>query len=153
MTYLSNKVQNIKAIMVANLPERWKKVNEGLRTSVDFDIGTSQLVWCFSQCLFKDLGHQHYLTARWSYVGVSGYPGSLHGPFNYDTNIVSNQGTILCQYREEALMQKNFQTPCWAQASFLPDLRQAVIPKGLSVRLCWRQESSLCSGKEWLSEE
>lgn len=64
------------------LPKRWEKVYEGIWASMDFDVGTGQLVRGFSQGLFKDLRYKHHLTARWSHVGVSGYFGSLHGPLN-----------------------------------------------------------------------
>lgn len=60
---------------------------------------------------------------------------------------------LLYRFLRNCNIKPHSRIPCWAQASFLPERRQAVIPKGLSVRLCWRQESSLCRGKERLSVE
>lgn len=51
---------------------------------MDLDVGTGQLVGCFSQSLSDDLGHEHHLAAGWGHVGVAGYLGSLQGSFHWN---------------------------------------------------------------------
>lgn len=55
--------------------------------------------------------------------------------------------------KKEMHSSREFSIPCWSQASFFPDRRQALIPNGLRVRRCCTQDSSLCRLKEQLSAE
>lgn len=69
----------------AVLPEGGEQIDKGFRASVDFDVGSSQVLWGFSQCLFHHLWHQDDFTATWSQVCVSGYFSSFHWPLNCNT--------------------------------------------------------------------
>lgn len=77
---------------IANdLPERREQVDEGTRATVEFNIGSDQLFWGFSQCLFHHLWHQDDFTTMWGCVGVSGYFSSLHWSLCYNTEQQNNQ--------------------------------------------------------------